>query len=541
MKKPIRLLSLLLCLVLVASCFAACGKETGDEQTETPTTEEATEPVVIELGAVIDKVYTIVEIDRTKRTCLALLLEDENSYKNGTYTQGREYDIITHELVSEVRYTRDSKNRLTKVVYSDPKTNDTIQTEEYSYTPDGRPLSSVSRDAQGITINSVAYTYNTNGTYDVATSENGRIASIATCDSTDKVITRIDYEYKDDGSYSIRHYADGKLIQLTEFAADGTESNRAVYTYNPDGTFSVSQYENGILKNEQTGTADQVITQPAETTTEEKETLDTNADITVPTEPPATRPNENTTNKNDTTTRPNTTTTTTTTQPATDSSGNIDMLAQSRVFRSGEYYMTGLISDGGEMSKMILAVTPKTMYASVELDFGAMMGGLSTGVSEFGFLKASDGKYYLLDASKEICCEMDEATLTMIGGTDANGETMSPEELFGDLSLSDAFIQVSESAKPDRTENAMVDGNMVTCYTFNIATGESVKHYVDDNGSLVRVEEYSANGLIINSVDIENLSDNVQDHMKKVPKNYTKMGLFDFMLELMGESGETIA
>lgn len=541
MKKPIRLLSLLLCLLLAVSCFAACGKETGDEQTEAPTTEEVTEPVVIELGAVIDKVYTIVEIDRTKRTCLALLLEDENSYKNGTYTQGREYDIITHEIMSEVRYTRDSKNRLTKVVYSDPKTSDTLRTEEYAYTPDGRPLSSVSRDAEGITINSIAYTYNADGTYEVATSEGGRLVSLATYDRTDKVISRIDYEYKDDGAYSIRHYADGKLTQLTEFAADGTESNRAVYTYKPDGTFTVSQYENGILKNEQTGTAEEVITQPTETTTEEKETLDTNADITVPTEPPATRPNEGATNKNETTTRPSTTTTTTTTQPATDASGNIDMLAQSRIFRSGEYYMTGLISDGGDMSKMILAVTPKTMYASVELDFGAMMGGLETGVSEFGFLKASDGKYYLLDASKEICCEMDEATLNMIGGTDENGETMSPEELFGDLSLSDAFIQVSENAKPDRTESTMVDGDMATCYTFNIATGESVKHYVNDNGSLVRVEEYSANGMIINSVDIENLSGDVQDHMKKVPKNYAKMGLFDFMLELMGDSGETIA
>ena len=80
MNKIIRTLSLLLCLIMVLSCFAACGEDTEDP-TEPSASADATEPELIdvELGAVYKNTYTIVEIDRKNNTALALKLEDENS------------------------------------------------------------------------------------------------------------------------------------------------------------------------------------------------------------------------------------------------------------------------------------------------------------------------------------------------------------------------------------------------------------------------------------------------------------------------------
>ena len=544
MKKPIRLLSLLLCLCMVLSCFAACG-ETTEDPNEEATTEEVTEPVVIELGAVIDKMYTIVEIDREAGTCIALLLEDENSYKNGTYTQGRTYDIDTHELLTEIKYTRDTRDRLTKVVYTDAKTGDTVRTEEYAYTTAGKLLSSVTRDAKGMTIDSVAYTYNADGSYTVSTSKEGKLASISEFDRTGNSLSRTDYEYKADGTYTVRAYKDGKMTQYVTFTAEGNEATRAVYTYNPDGSYTVALYENGILQNEQTGTAQDVVTQPPETTTEEKETLDTNATVTVPsTTEPSTNSNNNNNNNdnnnnnnnnnndnnNDPTTATRPTSPPTTEPPATNASGGIDMLAQSRIFRSGEYCLVGAMEEGNEIMYMTVAVTKNTMYTSMEVDFGKMAGFGSTGITELGFLQTADGTAYMLETKSKTYCPMDESL-------NLGGESLNPGELFEGIDMSEAFIPISEYAQPDKTEDTVINGEMVTCYTFNTAAGESVKHYVNDNGQLIRVEDFNAEGNMIQMFDVENLSGNIAEYMRKIPSDYQKTDLMNMLLTMMGDYG----
>lgn len=542
MKNAIRILSLFLCLITALGCFTACQKDDTEKESDTAPTEEATEAVVIELGAVIDKTYTIVEIDRQSGTCLALLLEDEDSYKDGTYTKGREYDIETQEVLREIKYTRDSKDRLTKVVYSDPKTQDTLGTEEYAYTVDGRPLSSVSRDEKGLTIDSTSYTYNSDGSYTVATVKDSRLASTSDYDRTGNITARTDYEYKNDGTYTIRSYENGKLTQYIDFTEDGSEATRAVYTYNPDGSFAVSLYENGILKNEQTGTADEVVTQPAETTTkEEKETLAANAPVTVPTTQNSV--NEITTDNNNsadtTSTRPQTTTSPTTTEPITDASGSIDMLAQSRIFRSGEYYLSGMQDAGEQMGNMIIAVTPTSTYASFEIDFAAMMEMGSSGKTEMGVLQTADGTYYLLLSDEKKYCPLDESTMAMFGTTNGS-EPMTPEEMFGDISFSNLFLQISQNAQPDKTESVIINNEMVTCYTFNTPSGEYAKHYVDDNGKLLRVEDYSTTGKIANNFEVTNISGDVADYMKKIPSDYVKTDIISLFSSLLGDSGTVI-
>ncbi len=538
MKKTIRLFSLLLCLCIVFS-FTAC-KDAAEDITEPSTEEDATEPVVIELGAFIDKVYTIVEIDRSAGTCLALLLEDENSYKNGTYTQGRTYDIDTHELLTEITYTRDARKRLIKVVHADAKNGDTIKTEEYAYNTTGKLLSSVTRDANRMTIDSVAYTYNTDGSYTVTNIKKGKLSSIADFDRTDNAISRIDYEYKADGTYTVRSYKDGRMTQYVTFNAEGNEATRAVYTYNPDGSYTVALYENGLLKNEQTGTAQDVVTQPAATevaTETNKETLDKDATIVVPTEPVATTPNEKPTDKNETATRPTVTPTTppTTIAPATDASGGIDMLAQSRIFRSGEYCLVGAMEEGNEIMYMTVAFTRNTMYTSMEVDFGKMMGSGSTGMTELGFLQTADGTAYMLETTSKTYCSMDESI--NIGGESFD---LSEEFKTMDMDMSEAFIPISENALPDKTENAVINGEMVTCYTFNTATGESVKHYVNDNGQLIRVEDFNAAGNMIQMFDVENLSGNIPEYMRKIPSDFKKTDLMSMLLTMMGDYGTVI-
>ena len=539
MKKTIRLLALLLCLCMVMSCFAACG-EANEEQPDEVSTQEATEPVVIELGAFIDKKYTIVEIDRSAGTCLALLLDDENSYKNGTYTQGRTYDINTHELLTEITYTRNAKKLLTKVVHTDAKNGDTVKTEEYSYTTDGKLLSGVTRDKNRITIDSTVYTYNVDGSYTVTTTKEGKLSSIADFDNTNKAVARTDYEYKADGSYTVRSYQDGRMTQYVTITSEGNEATRAVYTYNTDGSYTVALYENGILKNSQTGTAADVVTQPSEapTETEDKEVLDTNATITVPTEPAPTTPNASPTNKNEQPTNPTVTPTTppTTEAPATDASGGIDMLAQSRIFRSGEYCLRGSMEEGNEIMYMTVAFTRNTMYTSMEVDFGEMMSGVSTGMTELGFLQTADGKSYMLEPNTKTYCSMDE-TISFAGET----IDLSQEFENMDIDMSEAFIQISENAQPDKKENAILNGEQVTCFTFNTASGESVKHYVNSNGQLIRVEDYNASGNIIQMFDVENLTGNIPEYMKKIPSDFTKTGLMQMLMAMLGDDyGTTI-
>lgn len=541
MKKAFRIPALVLCLIITLSCFTACTDDTTADPNESdPVNEEVTDPVVIELGAVIDKVYTIVEIDRDAGTCIALLLEDENSYKNETYKQGRQYDINTHELLAEITYTRGTANRLMKVVYNDPKNNDILKTEEYAYSADGQMLSSVSRNEKGMITDSVSYNYNADGSYTVTTIKETKVVSITEFDRMNNVIARTDYEYKDNGAYTKRSYADGRMMQYVTCNAEGNEETRAVYTYNADGTYTVALYENGLLQNQQTGTAEDIVTQPPETTTQERETLDSNAQVTIP---PTTEP---TTNNNDptTATRPSTQTTTqpttqpstrpTTTEPVTDASGSIDMLAQSRIFRSGEYCLVGSMENGNEIMYMTVAITGSTMYTSMEVDFGQMMGTGSTGMTELGFLQTADGTTYMLETKTKTYCSMAEASALF------GEEGADVEDLFGDLDMSEAFIAVSQYAQPDKTENKTLNGESVTCYTFNVATGESVKHYVNSNGQLVRVEDYNASGNIIQMFDVENLSGNFAEYMKKIPSDFTKTDLMTMLLGMMGDYGTVI-
>ena len=213
------------------------------------------------------------------------------------------------------------------------------------------------------------------------------------------------------------------------------------------------------------------------------------------------------------------------------------MLAQSRIFRSGEYYFSGMMDTGTEVSKMIIAVTPNTMYASMEMDFGELMGMGSTGASALGFLQAADGNYYLLESSTKTYCLMDESAMAMFG---SEGEDFNPEELFGDINLADAFVKIDKNAQPDNTEKTSLNGKSVTCYTFNAASGEFVKHYVDSKGNLIRIEDYEASGKMINCLDVESISGNVETYMKQLPSDYTKTNLYSFLIGLIGDSGTIV-
>ena len=543
MKKKIRIFSIFLCLSLVLSCFAACSKDENPDDTQA--FEQENEPVVIELGAVIDDIYTIVEIDRSNNTCLAVLLDSEDSYREETYTEGREYDIDTQELLRLVQYTRDSKNRVMEITYTDPATNELLGTEEFEYDAQGRLTAQTTRNAMGITESSTAYQYNDDGTYVVSISESGRIVSMVTY-SDNTVIERTDYTYSDDGSYGYRTYKDGKLMLYINYGADGNEITRAEYTYNTDGTFSVALYENGVLTNQQTGTEEEIQTQPQETTTEPKEVLDSDAVVVVPTTIPATENNPTTTRRNSdndnnnnnnddtTTTTKQAPPTTTTTQPAvTDASGDIDMLKQSKIFRSQTFCMTGYINEADEITGIVMAVTPTSTYAAMEMDFGLMMDMGSTGISELGFLATTDGKYYMIDPKSKSYSPMDESAMAIFG-------TESPTEIFDEFNFSDLILPVDKNASPDKTESTTWNGTLTTCYTFNLASGAYQKHYVDNEGRLLHVEDYSENGSKVNEMDIASLSDTVEDYMRTPPADYTSVDLMAFMLNMLGDVGTVV-
>ena len=90
-------------------------------------------------------------------------------------------------------------------------------------------------------------------------------------------------------------------------------------------------------------------------------------------------------------------------------------------------------------NKMVLAVTDRTMYASLELDVGEMMGMGSTGTAELGFLSAADGTYYLLESTTKTYCPMDEATMNMLGAESA-------DELFGEMNFTELLLPIDENA-----------------------------------------------------------------------------------------------
>ena len=529
MKSSFRFLTILLCLALALFCFSACGK---DEQPEVPvdqSSEEATQaPLTVELGAVAFGKYTIIEIDREAGTCLAVELTDENSYRDNTYSNGVEIDIETEEILRNIEYTRDSENRITKITYTNAENGDILGTEEFSYAEDGSMLGHTVRDAIGMTVSSIVYKYNDDGTYTVSASEKGRIVSITEYGLDDVLIGRDNYEYEDDGAYIIRSYAETRLVKYVKYAADGSEASRAEYTYHEDGSFTVEVYENGVLVNTDNGTADEAETEPAESTTAAKEVLDQDATVVIPsetttqqqssTQKPTENNNDNNNNNNDNNNNNN------------NNNNTGDLLAQSRVFRSGKFYVTGQLGDGSQSGKMTLAVTDKTMYAAAEFDLGKEMGFESTGNAELGFLTAADGKYYLIEASTKTYCPMDESVMSMLGVSD-------PQELFGELNFDDMMLNIDENAKPDKTTSTTLNGQAVTCYTFKLPGGEYENHYVDNKGNLKRVDDYTASGSLISTIDINSISGDVPANMQNPPADYTQTDLLNFMMTLLGDAG----
>ncbi len=560
MKPFTRLTSALLCLVLIAGCFAACGEKdpvqtiTDGNAAEISTEENTTEAeVVIELGAIIDKEYTIIEIDKKAGTFLAIVMDNEDSYRLNTYTIGREYDLETKECIRLIAYARDGENRLIGVTYTDPKTKSMLRTESYSYDDQGRLLNETVRNEIGITVNSRVYSYNEDGSYLLVTSENGKLVSSVNYDKDNKVTSREDYSYADDGSYTYKYYNDNRLITFVQYGTDGAEAERKEYTYNEDGTFKVTVSKNGEVISEEDGEKADAEAMPEESTTAAKEVLDKDTVVTT-TAPTTTSKNDKndpttTTKKNDTTTttkkpdpttttkkpdpttttkKPDPTTTTKKPDPTTDASGAIDMLAQSKIFRSGEYFITGYMGEGSEAVEASLAVTPDTMYAAAQFDLGAEMGMGTTGMTAIGFLSTKDGYYLVEDISKTYCL-MDEATLQTLGVENA-------EELFGDANFNELMLQIDENAKPSKTESKTLNGKAVTCYTFTASEGEQ-KHYVNANGELVRVEDYSTSGTMVNMIDISSITGNVPASKKAPPADYTQKPLLEFMLAIFEKAG----
>ncbi len=565
MKPIIRIASLLLCLILVAGCFAACGKDdpeqtlTDGNVSENVSEENTTEAeVVVELGATIDKEYIIIEIDKKAGTFLAILADNEDSYRLGTYTAGREYNIETKECIRYIAYARDTENRLIGVTYTDPKTGDMLSTESYTYDEEGRLLNETVRNEIGITVSSRVYTYNEDDSYSLVTSENGKLVSTVNYDKDNKVTSRSDYAYAEDGSYTFKSYEDNRLMTFVKYGVDGSETERTEYTYNEDGSFKVTVTQNGEVVKEEEGGKDEVESMPEESTTAAKETLDKDTQITTtapakdddpatttkknetPTTKPSVRPTTTekpeatTTKKPEPTTakKPDPTTTTKKPEPITDTSGAIDMLAQSKIFRSGNYLIEGTMGEGTEAVSTVLAVTKDTMYAAAEFDFGAEMGMGSTGKTMMGFLSTKDG-YYLIEENSKTYCLMDDATMQMLG-------VESAEEMFGDISFSELMVEIDASAQPTATESKTMNGKAVTVYTFEASTGEQQKHWVDNQGNLLRIEDYSKSGSQVNLLDLTSISGNVPANMKTPPADYTQTDLMSFMLAILESTGATV-
>ena len=211
---------------------------------------------------------------------------------------------------------------------------------------------------------------------------------------------------------------------------------------------------------------------------------------------------------------------------------DIDMLAQSRIFRSGHFACQGTVVKDETATDIYFATDKSTFLFSTDLDFGDMLGMGQTNMVNVSYLVTPDITY-MCSNTHQIYTSLTKENLNNMGYNTA-------EEMFKVIDVSDFALKLSADDEPIETELLTKDGKPVTCYTFKTAGNGLQKHYVSADGSLILVEDYKYNGKLNASLTLDSITNNLQGAMLTLHDDYKEEDLFSFLLRLIQDNGVVI-
>lgn len=185
------------------------------------------------------------------------------------------------------------------------------------------------------------------------------------------------------------------------------------------------------------------------------------------------------------------------------------------IYRSGRFYAKGSAIDGdGTVTPLELAVTDKTVYMISQVD-GVNIGILMNGK-----------KSYMMYEDKKKYCELNSVLM--------NAADLDPEEMINTAKESYADLETLDNAV--RLAEEYVNG--YPCKTYHFRNDEHELTTVSISGNkLVQVANYDKNGRMETTINFTSVSADVPQSKIEPPKDYKKVGMVSFLMELSSAMG----
>ena len=208
---------------------------------------------------------------------------------------------------------------------------------------------------------------------------------------------------------------------------------------------------------------------------------------------------------------------------------DIDMLAQSRLIRSGYYACRGTITIASTSTdiEFIAAGDDFLLTAPVNVDDND-----STTVKHISYLHKQN-TYYMLNSYDKIYYVPGDDDKFAI-------DYYEIQEMIRDFDLTYMLGSVSEKEEPFKTEKVTLDGQSVTCYSFDEGAPSPQKHYVDDCGNLILITDRCPGGNRNWSFAIDSVTYFDHDELLAVPENYIATDYLSFLIKAMPDNSTII-
>ena len=175
------------------------------------------------------------------------------------------------------------------------------------------------------------------------------------------------------------------------------------------------------------------------------------------------------------------------------------------ILRSGNFYLTGTMTESGSELPLEMAITPNSMYMLSNFE-GAMLGML-----------ISDGSVYMVYPEKNAYLEVSKTMQKTMG--------ISTDDLISTDSIN--FAKFGPLSDADSTREETVNGQKCTVYVFNDSDGSTCFYM---NGSkLVRFASLNADGTVASSSDIDKITADVPAEKINPASKYKKYNMLSFM------------
>ena len=183
-------------------------------------------------------------------------------------------------------------------------------------------------------------------------------------------------------------------------------------------------------------------------------------------------------------------------------------------------------------SIIALPVNPKTGETTAmemaKQNGNSYMGSVMDGVA-VGFMH-SGTNYYMVYPAGKCALLLDETVCATLELDPSDMDMDTSKFAFGDLS----------SERCISTSDALVDTTIATCRTYQQDNGRLIRTYVSE-GQMIRLQQFSPEGMLLTSLDIDILTDNVPAEKISMPSDFKvysgSTGMISFMLKFASAVG----